>query len=182
MQALTERTEAPRLETERLVLRAHGAGDLADSAALWADPEVVRLISGQPSTIEAAWSRLLRYAGHWRLLGFGYWLVEARADGRFLGEVGLAEYHRRIEPDLGGRPEAGWVFATAAQKQGFAGEAMRAVLAWADARHPAGETVCIMAPEHAASARLARRLGYRAAGRARYRGESVDVMVRPAGG
>jgi RimJ/RimL family protein N-acetyltransferase len=62
--------EAPRLETERLVLRAHRVEDFPDLAALWSDPLVTRFISGVPQTPEESWSRLLRYAGHWLLLGY----------------------------------------------------------------------------------------------------------------
>ena len=80
---------APTLETERLVLRAHRVEDFSDLAALWADPVVTRFISGVPQTAEESWSRLLRYAGHWLLLGFGYWAVEEKATGNFLGEVGF---------------------------------------------------------------------------------------------
>ena len=42
-----------------------------------------------PATREEAWARLLRYAGHWALLGYGFWLVEDRTTGSFVGEVGV---------------------------------------------------------------------------------------------
>lgn len=64
----------PTLETERLILRGHGVDDFGDSAAMWAEPEVVRHIGGRPFTREESWSRLLRYIGHWSALGFGYWV------------------------------------------------------------------------------------------------------------
>src|SRR3954471_2867828 len=62
-------------------MRGHALADLAGSAAMWADPAVVRHITGKPSTPEESWSRLLRYGGLWTLLGFGYWLVEEREVG-----------------------------------------------------------------------------------------------------
>jgi RimJ/RimL family protein N-acetyltransferase len=64
--------KVPTLETERLVLRGHRLEDFSDCVALWSDSVVTRFIGGIPSTPEDAWSRLLRYAGHWLLLGFGY--------------------------------------------------------------------------------------------------------------
>ena len=85
------------------MLRGHTAADLDAIAAMWADPEVTRHITGVPSTREESWARLLRYAGLWPLLGFGYWLVEDRATGRFLGEVGFANFQRDIEPVLATR-------------------------------------------------------------------------------
>lgn len=60
---------APTLETERLILRPHRVQDFEAVAALWAEPEVVRFISGTPSAPEESWARLLRYIGHWQALG-----------------------------------------------------------------------------------------------------------------
>ena len=95
---------------------------------MWADKEVVAHMSGVPSTHEQSWSRLLRYAGHWQLLGFGYWVVQSKADGDFLGEVGLADYHRDTDPTLDGRPEAGWVLRTCAHGKGYATEAAESAI------------------------------------------------------
>lgn len=175
-------TAAPLLETERLILRDHRASDFAQSAAMWADMDVVRHIGGAPSTAEASWTRLLRYAGHWALLGFGYWVVEAKADGRFVGEVGFADYRREIEPPLGARPEAGWVLKSSEHGVGFATEAVARIVRWADEALAADETVCIFDPAHDASIAVARKVGYGREGVARYRGEPTLVMARPRGG
>ena len=77
----------PVIETERLILRGHVLEDSEASLALWTDPEVTRFIGGKPSTTEEVWPRLLRYAGHWSLLGFGYWAITEKATGRFVGEA-----------------------------------------------------------------------------------------------
>jgi hypothetical protein len=105
------------IETPRLVLRPHTRADLDESAAMWGDPETTRFIGGKPYTREEAWARLLRYAGHWDLLGFGHWVARDAA-GRFVGEVGFADFQREIEPRLDA-PEAGWVLARWAQGQGI---------------------------------------------------------------
>ena len=52
---------APRLETERLILRAHRAEDFADCAAMWRDPQVVKYTIGSESTAQRTWQRLLAY-------------------------------------------------------------------------------------------------------------------------
>ena len=80
-------TSAPTLETERLRLRAHRVEDLPQCAAMWAEEVVTRFIGGKPLTKEETWLRMLRHAGHWSLLGFGYWLVEERVSGTMLGEA-----------------------------------------------------------------------------------------------
>jgi RimJ/RimL family protein N-acetyltransferase len=64
--------DVPVIETQRLILRGHRLEDFDALAAMWADPHVARFIGGKPATQEESWARLLRYAGHWRLLGFGY--------------------------------------------------------------------------------------------------------------
>ena len=80
-------------------------------AAMWADAGVTRFISGRPFTREECWARLLRYAGLWPTLGFGYWAIEDKAEGRFLGEAGFADFKRDMTPSIEGLPEAGWVLA-----------------------------------------------------------------------
>jgi len=169
---------APVLETARLVLRPHRREDFADSAAMWADIDVVRHITGTPSSAEASWSRLLRYAGHWSLLGFGYWVVEAKQDARFVGEVGFADYRRDIVPSLDGRPEAGWVLRTSEHGKGFATEALTRAVEWADGALASDETVCIFDPEHTPSIRVAQKAGYDHAMDAVYHGEPTLVMAR----
>jgi RimJ/RimL family protein N-acetyltransferase len=171
---------APPIDTARLALRGHRPADLAESAALWADPIVIRHIGGRPFTREESWTRLLRYAGHWALLGFGYWVVRERATGRFVGEVGLADYRRDMTPSFEGTPEAGWVLAPWAHGQGFAGEAVTAALAWIDSVLKAPRTVCIIDPDNAASLRVAARAGYREQVRTTYTGEPTILLERAA--
>ncbi len=182
---------APVIETSRLTLRGHTAADFAECAALWADPVVTRYIGGKPATEEETWARVLRYAGLWALLGFGYWVARERATGRFVGEVGLADFRRDLRPPFADAAEVGWALAPWAHGQGFATEAVGAVLAWADARAgdpsaPAalasGRTACLIAPENAASVRVAEKCGFRAAGVATYKGQGVPVFERRAAG
>ncbi len=171
------------IETSRLILRPHRAEDFPDVAALWADPVVVRYISGSPSTREASWARLLRNMGHWQAMGYGYWAVTDRESGVFLGEVGFSDFRRDIEPCLDGLPEAGWVLAPKAHGRGIASEAVRAMHAWADAERDWSETVCIFDPAHVVSQKVARKLGYAAREMtATYQGKSTLVMERKAVG
>jgi RimJ/RimL family protein N-acetyltransferase len=170
--------DAPVLRTDRLTLRGHSIDDFAKSAALWADPDVVRHIGGKPSTREESWSRLLRYAGLWRLLGFGYWVVEETSTGRFVGEVGVADFGREIEPSLSGAPEAGWALATWCHGRGFGTEVVSAVLAWLDSHPDHRRSVCMISPENVASVRLAEKVGFRQFAEASYRGNQVHVFER----
>src|SRR5579859_1936876 len=123
-----------QIDTDRLALRPHTRDDFADSLAMWSDTTVTRHIGGRPFTREEIWARLLRYVGHWALLGFGFWVIRERATGCFLGEVGFADYQRDIDPPLNSVPEAGWALSPHAQGKGYATEALRAITSWADRR------------------------------------------------
>lgn len=164
--------------TERLTLRPPSLDDLDDSATMWADPAVVRYIGGRASSREDCWARLLRYAGHWRLLDCGFWTIRETASGRFVGEAGLADFKREIDPAYPGVLEAGWALAAWAHGRGFAFEALLAILAWSEQVLKAERTVCVIEPGNAPSIRLAERLGYREFARGRYKGDALILLER----
>lgn len=169
----------PSLETERLRLRRHRLADYPDVVALWSDPEVVRHIGGRPFSEEESWHRLLRYAGHWALLGYGMWVAETRDEGRFVGEVGLFEGRREIDASFRDSPEAGWVLAPWAHGRGYATEALSAVLAADEAARGAGaRTVCMIDPDNLASARVAAKVGYQPYLKTAYKGAPVVLYAR----
>ncbi|MCK8457640.1 GNAT family N-acetyltransferase [Sphingomonas faeni] len=173
---------APTLTTARLTLTGHVAADLEDCAAMWTDPRVYTMIGGQPRTREDVWIRLLRSIGQWTLFGYGSWIARETATGRLIGELGLIEARRAIEPSIDARsefgPEVGWTLTGAAQGQGYASEALAAILAWTDARIPA--TTCIIDPANASSIRLADRLGYRLHTTGTYRDAPILIFDRTA--
>jgi len=127
---------------------------------MWADPVVRRYLGGGPPTANRAWLRLLEYVGHWPAMQFGYWAVEERATGAFVGDAGFADFKREVGPSMRGVPELGYVFAARAHGKGYATEAARAVVAWGDARGFT-RTVCLIHAENAASLRVAEKCGYR---------------------
>lgn len=167
----------PVLETERLRLRGHAMPDFEAVAAMWGDPEVVRFISGKPSTREESWARMLRYPGHWSLLGYGFWLIEEKESGRFVGEGGFADFMRAIEPPFDA-PEQGWALAPWAQGKGYAYEAMRAAIDWGEAHFKRRDFVCMISPGNEPSLKLADKLGYREYARTDYKGEPAVLLRR----
>lgn len=174
--------DPPQLETPRLILRGHKLDDFDASAAMWADPAVTKYIAdGKPSKTEESWSRFLRFQGHWHLLGYGYWAVEDKSTGTFIGEVGFADHRREMKPSLEGRPEAGWVLRSSAHGRGFATEAVRRILVWADTCLKASKTVSTFDPQHAASICVAQKVGYVEIDRILYRGRPLLVMERARG-
>jgi RimJ/RimL family protein N-acetyltransferase len=171
---------APVIETERLLLRGHCLGDLEPLAAMWADLDVIRHIGGKPSSANETWARLLRYVGHWSLLGYGFWALEEKASGRFVGEAGLADFKREIEPPIT-TPEMGWVLAPWAHGKGYATEAVLAARAWGLAHFGPIEVSCIIDPENTASIRVAEKASFRERLRTTYQGGPTIVFSSALG-
>ncbi|HWA01193.1 MAG TPA: GNAT family N-acetyltransferase [Caulobacterales bacterium] len=169
---------APRLETERLVLRAYRNEDFPDYVAAWADERTVRYISGRGFTEEESWGRFLRNIALWPMLGFGYWAVEERASGRFVGDVGFADFKRDMEPSIQGFPEMGWVLAPDAHGRGYATEAGSAALNWGERQWGARQVVCIIDPDNDASLRVADKLGFVAQRRTHYKDAPAILFTR----
>lgn len=173
---------APTLETARLRLRAHRLEDFEPILAMVTDDEVMRHISGaQPR--EEAWRRMMCGPGCWALLGYGYWVVERRGDGVLLGQAGLADFKRDMDPSIEGLPELGYVFAAHAHGQGYAAEAVRAILGWAGATLDPDQIVAIIDRDNAPSIRLAERAGFGVREEASYKGEPILLFrrLRPSG-
>jgi RimJ/RimL family protein N-acetyltransferase len=170
--------EIPVLETERLRLRGHRIEDFPACAAMWTDPIVVRHTTGKPLTPEEIWVRLLRYIGHWALLGFGFWAVEEKATGQFAGELGFCDFKRGLGPSLDDVPEAGWVLTSQSHGKGFATEAVGAVIAWSDQHFGKLRTVCLIHPDNLASIRVAQKFSYKEYARTMYKEHEVIMLER----
>src|SRR5947208_5447772 len=143
------------IETERLLLRAWEPSDEAPFAALNADLEVTRYLSG-PMRRDESDALLARIRGHWRQHGFGLYAVEVKESGVFVGFAGLAI--PSFLPDVLPAVEVGWRLARAHWGNGYATEGARASL-----RHGFGELrlrqiISIIDPRNAASVRVAERL------------------------
>ena len=104
-------------------------------------------------------------------------MVRERDSGRFVGEVGLADFRRELSPPIEDAPEVGWALAAWAHGRGYATEAVRAALAWSDA-HLARGTICLIAPGNAPSVRVAEKCGFREAARTTYKGQETRVFER----
>lgn len=114
------------IETERLILRAWRPQDLEPWAAMNADPEVMRYFPAVLTRAEAE-AVMARAQAHIDQHGFGFWAVERKADGLFLGFTGLKTL--ATDSPLAPGVEAGWRLSRHAWGQGYASEAARASLA-----------------------------------------------------
>ena len=165
------------IETGRLHLRSHRISDLEARAAMTADPITMRFVGG-PQDREENFSRLLRYAGQWALLGRGLFAIAERGSGRLVGEVGLADFNRGLGEDFDTFPEAAWIVAASAAGKGYATEAMNAAIAWHERTFGVGRAVCIIAPDNVPSLRLASKLGFAPYREAIYKDRPVILHER----
>jgi len=172
--------DVPILAGERIRLRGHRPDDLDAYTALWSDETVVRFIGGQPLGKSDCWARILRFRGMWSVMGFGFWVVEDVRTGALIGEAGIMDMKREIEPSLDGTLETGWALLPAFHGQGLAREVMDLVLDWVDIHHPTIPQSCIIAEQNAPSMRLAAKLGFTESGRGTFHGAGlVHFRRRP---
>jgi RimJ/RimL family protein N-acetyltransferase len=166
------------IETERLRLRLPTPADFDAMYAMWSDPRVVEYIGGIQLTRQGTWTRLLAAIGHWTVLPYGSFVVEELATGTFAGETGLFHAKRDITPPTESFPEAGWAFAPAMQGRGYATEALRALLTWADATIAAPRIVALINEANAASLRIAAKTGFQQHVRTTFNDKPVLMFER----
>ena len=170
--------DIPTIETERLILRGHTPEDCPAFAAMWADPVVTRFIGGAPLSEEDAWAKYLRVAGHWALLGYGFWSIVEKASGQRVGEAGILNVKRDTDPSFRDVPEIGWGLLPAVHGKGYATEAAKAILGWAEEHFGKVRMVCIIDPDNTPSLRVAERCGFLECARTTYKGEAIIILER----
>ena len=92
-------------------------------------------------------------AGHWVLRGYGAWALEEKASGRWVGYSGLWNPHGWLEP------EVMWGLSPGDRGRGYATEAARRARDYAYRQLGWTTLVSCIAPDNAASQRVAQRLG-----------------------
>lgn len=168
----------PLIETERLIMRPYRRDDFNAYSALFADPEVTRFIGGVPFSREQSWTRFLRQVGMWHYFGFGFFALQDRETGQFIGEAGFHDLHRVLSPSLEGTMETGWALSPRSHGRGLATEAVSAALQWGDQQFPALKKTCIIDIANIASLRVASKLHFRELRRTTYHGAQVVVCER----
>jgi RimJ/RimL family protein N-acetyltransferase len=169
----------PVLHTERLILRAHCLADLPQFTAMFQLPAFFTFLGGKPVPEEEVWTKVLRNTGQWAILGLGYWAVEEKATGRFIGAVGFADWQRAMEPSIKGEPEIGWLLDPHIHGQGYATEAVQAALLWGTVHFTGCRTVCIIDPENTPSLRVAAKCGYQVVQKTIYKEKPILLLARP---
>ena len=162
----------PTLETERLLMRGWRDDDFDAFAAVYADEARARHIGGVCSREDAS-RRMAAILGHWEMRGYGFWALESKASGRFVGWTGL------WNPEGHPQPELGWALVAGAEGQGFACEAATRARAYAYVGLGWTTLVSLIALANHASIRVAERLGARLESTIPYRGDACGIFRHP---
>ncbi len=141
----------PVLETERLILREPRETDLEHEAEFFAS-DASRYVGGPLSRTDT-WRVIAMVIGHWALRGYGFWGVEEKATGTYVGHVGL------WRPEGWQESEIGWTLMPHATGNGYATEAALAARAYAYDVLGWKSAVSLIDPENTASMAVATRLG-----------------------
>lgn len=143
----------PTLETERMFLRALREEDIAAEMAFF-KTERSRNVGG-PLPEAQVWRVMAAILGHWALRGYGFWALEEKATGAYLGRTGL------WNPVPWPEPEIGWTLMPAAEGRGLAQEAALAARSFAYERLGLTTLISLIVPGNTRSEALATRLGAR---------------------
>lgn len=144
------------LETARLILRPWQPEDLALFADMNAHSQVMQYFPQMLNTAES--DALAEKFQHWiELNGWGFWALELKQTGQFIGFTGL-----HFQPDLfefSPCTEIGWRLANEFWHQGYAAEAATTCLKFAFEDLKLNEVKAFTAVQNKASEKLMRRLG-----------------------
>jgi RimJ/RimL family protein N-acetyltransferase len=143
------------IRTERLVMRGWRESDLAPWAAMNADPEVRRYL-GPLLTFEQASAWVLDFQDDLDRYGFGFWALEVRASGEFIGFTGLHTVDEEM-PFAG--VELAWRLARPAWGHGYATEAALAAAGYGFAVMGLPEIVAVTTAGNLRSQAVMRRVG-----------------------
>lgn len=145
------------LATERLRLRPHNADDAEWLHELYSQPDVARYLLDEPWTAEVTHDKLTERLAKTDIDGeTGALALVIEHDGVPIGDIALwlTDHEHR-------QGEIGWVLDPAHGGQGFASEAVRAVLALGFDHYRLHRVTAQMDARNSASAALARRVGLR---------------------
>ncbi len=145
-------SNAPILETERLILRPPHREDFDAWVAFHADAEVMRFLGGVQGP-ELTWRSVCAMTGAWMIEGFSMFSIIEKHSGEWIGRLG--PWRPKGWPGT----EIGWGLKRAAWGKGYALEGASAAMDFAVDELGWTNIIHTILPGNAASVKLAERLG-----------------------
>lgn len=143
--------DIPVIETERLVLHGPAPEDYPKFAGMFGSRHS-RFLGG-PLTEYETWMLYAAEIGHWRIRGFGMWVIADKSSGDSLGMTG------GWFPEGYPTPELAWMIWPSAQGRGAGLEATMAARRWLYETQGWNGAVSFLDPKNYKATDLAKRLG-----------------------
>jgi len=160
---------ATELETERLRFRMLRESDFPTYEKWCASIDVMRYLGGKTLDRIAAWRHMAFFIGHWTLRGYGYYAVEEKSTGDFIGRVGFT--NQQGWPGF----ELGWTIWPEYQGRGYATEAARMLLPYAFDVLDQPHVISLIHPDNTPSRKVAEKLGEKIEGETEVMGMPVLI-------
>ena len=165
------------LSTPRTLVRELTLDDVAPLAAIYADAEVMRFVTGKPMTEAETRAQIERQLASYKTsLGFGLWAVVRQSDQRLLGRAGLMVQYVEGRPET----EVGYLLERAAWGSGLATEVALAIRDHARQARGMTRLIALIQPENEGSKKVARKLGMEREREVAFRGKAVELFSSSA--
>lgn len=142
------------LQTDRLILREIDIEkDLDAWTDMMSDEDTVRFIGGQTLDRAGSWRQMATLIGHQHVRGYGFWAVEEKSTGEFIGRVGP------WFPEGWPEPEIGWTIHRKHTRKGYAKEAGAACVDYVFNRLGWNRVIHVIAEDNIGSIKTAEAIG-----------------------
>ncbi len=156
------------LSTKRLTLRPFTLSDIELLYKLHSNPAVMQYIPSGIRTMDETWIDLHEDIEHQKKHGFSKWAIFARETGDFIGRAGWATMGTT------GEAEVGFKFLPQYWGNGFATEALEALMAWGKT-HISCPLIAFAYPDNNASIQVLKKSGMVYARQDEYEGKEIVV-------
>lgn len=142
-------------ESPRMRARQMTPGDLDDLISLYQNPDVAKTLGGIRERAQVLES-MEHKIKHQEKYGFGYWMIEDKQSGSFIGRCGL------LHTIIDGKEviELGYAFLPEFWNKGYATEISNEILRIGFEELGLEEIACFTIPENKASIRVIEKLGF----------------------
>lgn len=145
------------LETSRLIIREMCPDDIDAIYSIYEGNDL-RYMENLYDDKQQEYQYIKDYQKYiYNFYDFGIWLFENKNTGEIIGRGG-AEY--KLDPDGSLRAELGYIIKNGYKRQGYAYEALSAIIPYIKEHFDVGEVRAVIHPDNTASIGLVRKLGF----------------------